>query len=139
VTPDRSLRLGSRGKGFVALGPLLLALALAACSPDASGLGPTLVRYERVWPDGRVEEQTIDTSGKVLMKHGDVLERLTLTADDVAIIEAALEDPIPTGSPEDSPRRTIELADGTEILAPRLDEGTVTKLLDNLMNTHRLT
>jgi hypothetical protein len=116
----------------------LVALALVGCSADAGGLGPTLVRYERVWPDGRVEEQTIDTSGKVLMKHGEVLERLTLTGDDVATIEAALERPIPTGSPDDSPKRTIELADGTEIDAPRPDEGTVTALLEHLMDTHTL-
>jgi hypothetical protein len=115
-----------------------MALSLAACSSDASGLGPTLVRYERVWPDGRVEEQTIDTSGKVLMKHGDVLERITLSADDLATIEAALEAPIPTGTPEDSPQRTIELADGATVEAPRPDEGTVTELLESLMNTHQL-
>jgi hypothetical protein len=132
------VRLGARQRGLSALVSLLVALSLVACSPDASGLGPTLVRYERVWPDGRIEEQTIDTSGKILMKHGDVLERLTLSAEDVATIEAALEQPIPTGSPDDSPKRTIELSDGTEIDAPRPDEGTVTLLLENLMDSHTL-
>jgi hypothetical protein len=122
--------------GVLAL--VVLGMSIAACSPG-TGLGPTLVHYERVWPDGRVEEQTIDTSGKVLMKHGDVLERLTLSADDVALLEAALGEPIPTGSPDDSPVRTIELADGTTIEAPRPDDGTVTLLLENLMNTHKLT
>jgi len=133
----------ARDAGLVRAGVLafvLLAIAAVAlaCSPNTSGLGPVLVRYERVWPDGRVEEQTIDTAGKVLMKHGDVLERLTLGADDLAVIEAALAEPIPTGSPDDSPDRTIELADGTVIDAPRPDEGTVTQLLENLMDTHRL-
>jgi hypothetical protein len=73
------------------------------------------------------------------MKHGDVLERLTLTAEDLATVEAALEEPIPTGSPDDSPRRTMELADGTVIEAPRPEPGTATELLENLMNTHSLT
>jgi hypothetical protein len=139
VTPDRAARPGPRRKGRSALIFVLSALLLAACSPDASGLGPTLVHYQRVWPDGRIEEQTIDTSGRILMKHGDVLERLTLSADDLATVEAALEEPIPTGSPDDSPRRTMELADGSVIEAPRPEPGSVTELLENLMNTHSLT
>ena len=138
MTPDRAAPGHSRKKGRSVLVFVLLALLLAACSPDASGLGPTLVRYERVWPDGKVEEQTIDTSGKVLMKHGDVLERLTLDADDLALIEAALEQPIPTGSPDDSPKRTLELGDGRVIEAPRPEPGTATELLEQLMDTHSL-
>jgi hypothetical protein len=116
---------------------LLATFLLAACTSTAA-LGPTLVRYERVWPDGRVESQTIDTSGQVLMTHGGGPERLALSPDDLATIETALQGPIPIGSPSDSPKRTIEMADGTVIEAPRPDEGTVTLLLDDLMSTHRL-
>jgi hypothetical protein len=121
--------------------PAVLVLAaslLVACSQPAAELGPTLVRYERTWPDGLVEAQTIDTSGQVLMTHGGGDERLTLSADDLATIESALDAPIPTGSAEDSPKRRIELADGTVIEAPRLVEGSVTVLLDNLMSRHQL-
>lgn len=141
MTPIRPSLLAARSASrtvVLVLVGLVAALLVGACSGDATGSGETLVRYERVWPDGRVEEETIGVNGEILMKHGEVLERFTLEAEDVARIEAALAEPIPTGSPEDSPKRTIELADGTLIEAPRPEPDSVTALLESLMDTHRL-
>jgi hypothetical protein len=72
------------------------------------------------------------------MRHGDVLERLSIRPTDVARIQEALQGPIPTGSPDDSPQRTLTLADGTVIAAPRPDAGTLTQLLAELLDTHAL-
>ena len=51
------------------------------CSQGATS--PTVVRYQRTWPDSYHEELSITEDGHVTMKHGDVLERLTLTPDQV--------------------------------------------------------
>jgi hypothetical protein len=125
---------------FIALAlAAIIALVVAGC---ASGGGATpgaeLLHYQRVWPDGRVEQQTIHTDGRVEMRHGEVLERMTIRPTDIARIQEALQAPIPTGSAEDSPQRTLTLADGTVVAWPRPDPGTVTELLEELLDTHAL-
>jgi hypothetical protein len=121
----------------------LLSVLIVACTSGESAdpfgsFGETLVRYVRVWPDGLTEEQAIASDGRVLMKHGDRLERLTLAAEDVDRLREALEATIPIGSADDQPQRTLILADGTVIDAPRPAPGTITELMDRLMDTHRL-
>lgn len=120
---------------------VLALLVLAGCGSSTGGGGAggsKLLHYQRVWPDGNIEQQTIYSDGRVEMKHGDSLERLTLSTADLGRIQDALKQPIPTGSPDDSPKRTLELADGSVIEAPKPDPGTVTELLENLLNTHTL-
>jgi hypothetical protein len=117
----------------------ILALAMAGCaSRGGATAGVELLHYQRVWPDGRVEQQTIYTDGRVEMRHGEVLERMTIRPTDIARIQDALQAPIPTGSAEDSPERTLTLADGTVVAWPRPDPGTVTELMEELLNTHGL-
>ena len=100
-------------------------LLVAACSTGGS-TGGQLLTYQRVWPDGMTEQTTVFDDGRVQMQHGEVLERLTISAADVDRLRAALAQPLPTGSPSDSPRRTLTLADGTVIESPRADPGTLT-------------
>lgn len=113
-------------------------LLVIACGGSAGGGGTRLLTYERVWPDGRTESQVVWSNGRVEMRHGDMLERLTLPGEDVDRLEEALEQPIPTDAPGASPERTLTLADGTVIAAPRPDPGTITELLDRYMDTHLL-
>jgi hypothetical protein len=122
---------------LAAAGAVVAVLVLVAACSSGSGSGQ-LLAYQRVWPDGMTESTTVFDDGRVQMQHGDVLERLTLSAEDLSRLRAALAQPIPTGSPSDSPRRTLTLADGTVIQAPRPDPDTLTALLDNLTSTHRL-
>jgi hypothetical protein len=117
---------------------LLAGLVVTACSASAGSDGTRLLSYQRQWPDGKVEQVTILTNGHVEMKHGDNLERITIGAADVSRLQDALARPIPTGSPDDSPGRTLTLADGTVIGAPRPAAGTVTELLERLLDTHTL-
>jgi hypothetical protein len=117
---------------------LLLMLVLVACGGVGAGGGSKLVEYRQVWPDGRTDQETIWTDGRVEMLHGEARERITIPAADVTRITDALAQPIPTGSPDDSPRRTLTLGDGTVIENPRPDPGTATALLESLLNTHRL-
>jgi hypothetical protein len=117
---------------------LLVAVTLAACGATGASGGTQLLHYQRVWPDGTVEQETLYTDGRIEMKHGDTLERLTISGDDVKRIQDALARPIPTGSASDSPQRALTLADGKEIQYPTPEPGSVTELLESLLQTHRL-
>lgn len=116
----------------------MASLLLAACAASAGGDGHRLLTYEREWPDGTVESETVYDNGHVEMRHGDRLERMTIGPTDVERIEDALTRPIATGSPEDSPVRTLTLADGTVVVAPRPNAGSLTELLERLLDTHSL-
>jgi hypothetical protein len=119
---------------------LLLALVAVLLVVAACGGGDDrpLVVYERAWPDGMVEETTVHGDGRVLMRHGEFLERFTIPEASVATLRTALQAPIPTGSPEESPQRTLTLADGTRVEAVRPEPGNAVELLDRLTDTHAL-
>ena len=97
-----------------------------------------LVRYERDWPDGYHEELVLADDGRVTMKHGDVLERLTLTSGQVDQMRAALGAGLPMGDLGDSLVRTVVLANGTSHSPVRPDPGSSVALLELLLTTHSL-
>ena len=117
---------------------LLIAGLVAGCGSTAGeDEAGWFVRYERVWPDGLTERETIWPDGRLLMHHGEHLERLTIEAEDVARIQAALEEDIPRASEDDSPRRTVTLPSGEEIVT-RPDRGSAIELLERLLDRHTL-
>ena len=122
---------------------LVMVMLIAACSSGAADEASTdvdgvLVEYTRVWPDGLTEREVVASDGGIMMWHGDHLERFTLPAGDIDLIREALAAEIPVGSPDDSPARTLILEDGSVIAAPRPEPGSVTELLERLMETHSL-
>jgi len=123
---------------------MLICLFATACSPGtgstegSDAVDDALVTYERLWPDGYTEREVIGNDGRVSMWHGESLERLTLSPEDMGRISDALDGDIPIGSPEDSPERTLTLADGAVIKYPRPESGSITELMDRLMDTHSL-
>jgi hypothetical protein len=119
--------------------PLLvvgLLLLLVGCSSGTSAA--TVVRYERDWPDGYHEELTLTDDGHVTMKHGDVLERLTLTSTQVQQVRDALSAGVPHGVKVDSLVRTVVLANGTSVTPVDPVAGSSVELLELLMTTHSL-
>ena len=96
------------------------------------------MRYERDWPDGYHEELVLTEDGRVTMKHGDVLERLTLTSGQVDQVRAALGAGLPMGDLGDSLVRTVVLANGTSHSPVRPDPGSSVALLELLLTTHSL-
>jgi hypothetical protein len=72
------------------------------------------------------------------MRHGDFLERLTLTPQQLTTLETALEAELPLDAADASPKRSLTLADGTVVEQPRPDPGSVIQLLDVYMDTHTL-
>lgn len=129
----------------LALAALLVTLVIAGCGGSPGGGGAPspaatgeLVRYERVWADGLTERTLIGQDGKVVMMHGEHLERLVLTADDLARLRTLLATPAVAGDPGGSPDRTLTYADGTVIAHARPDPGSIVELLDRLTDTHSL-
>lgn len=118
---------------LLALGMLLV---LVGCS--TGGSSPTVVRYDRDWPDGFHEELTLTDDGRVTMQHGDALERLTLTAAQVTQIRDALAAGLPMGDAGDSLVRTVVLANGTSHSPVKPDPGSSVALLEVLLTTHTL-
>lgn len=124
-----------------ASGPLLAFLALVtvllvvACG---GGQAATLVTYQRSWPDGFHEELTVLEDGKVTMRHGEVLERLTITADQVRMLRDALAGGLTMGDQGDSVVRTVIVANGTTHSPVRIEPGGVVEMLEVLMTEHSL-
>lgn len=121
---------------FGALLALLVVLVVGACG--GGGQAATLVTYQRAWPDGFHEEVTVLEDGKVTMRHGDTLERLTITADQVRMLRDALEAGLPMGDQGDTVVRTVTLGNGTTHSPVRVEPGSAVELLEVLMTTHSL-
>lgn len=115
-----------------------LLMSVSACSPGGSASDAPLVVYTRVWPDGLIEETTVHADGRVLMRHGDRLERFTLDEADVELLRTALAGDLPVGASDDGPERTLTMGDGRVIESPRPEHGNAAELLDRLTETHRL-
>jgi hypothetical protein len=119
---------------------VVLVLALVALLSVACGgsQASTLVTYQRAWPDGFNEELTLLDDGRITMHHGDTLERMTISADDVRRIRDGIAAGVPDGASEDGLVRSLILANGTSHSPVRVVPGTVTQLLEQLLTTHSL-
>jgi hypothetical protein len=115
---------------------LVLAILVAACGGSQAA---TLVTYQRTWPDGFHEELTLSDDGRITMHHGDALERLTIAAADVQRIRDALAAGVPDGASADGLVRTVILANGTTHSPVRVEPGSATGLLEQILTTHSLT
>jgi hypothetical protein len=127
ATPTRSLA--------GALAAVLLVLVVMGCG---GGQAATLVTYQRDWPDGFHEEVTVLDDGKVMMRHGDMLERLTLTTDQVQALRDSLEAGLPLGEQGDTLVRTVILGDSSVHSPVAVEPGSSVEMLEILMTTHAL-
>jgi hypothetical protein len=131
-------RLGVTVRHHSRIPLLLIGLLVLLVGCSSGGSSATVVRYERDWPDGYHEELVLTDDGRVTMKHGDVLERLTLTAAQVDQVRAALASNLPMGDLGDALVRTVVLANGTSHSPVRPDPGSSVALLELLLTTHSL-
>lgn len=122
-------------RALLGLLAVVLLLTLAGCGGSQA---PTLVTYQREWPDGFHEELTLQGDGKLTMRHGDTLERLTLTADQVQQVRDALGAGLAMGDQGDSLVRTVILPDGSVHTPVRPEAGSVVEMLEVLLTTHTL-
>jgi hypothetical protein len=118
-----------------ALAVVLLLVVVVACG---GGQASTLVTYQRHWPDGFQEELTVLDDGKVTMRHGETLERLTLTADQVRMLRDSLATGLPMGDQGDSLVRTVIRGDGSVHSPVMVEPGSPVEMLEILMTTHSL-
>ena len=119
----------------VVLAVMLLAMIVVACGGSQAS---TLVTYQRAWPDGFHEELTVLDDGKVTMRHGDDLERLTLTGDQVRKLRDSLAAGLTMGDQGDALVRTVVLGNGTSHSPVRVEPGSAVEMLEVLMTTHSL-
>ena len=117
------------------VGALLIVLVVVGCGGSQAS---TLVTYQRDWPDGFHEELSVLDDGKVTMRHGDTLERLTLSADQVRTLGDALAAGLPMGDQGDSLVRTVILGNGTSHSPLKVEPGSSVEMLEILMTTHSL-
>ena len=117
------------------MSPVGLSLVLAACgaSPAAN-----LVTYQRDWPDGFHEEVAVLADGRVTMRHGDSLERLTLSDEQLGRLRGALTTGVPRGDYGDSLVRTVILEDASTYSPVTPEPDSVVEMLETLMTTHTL-
>lgn len=118
-----------------AVAAFLLALVVVGCG---GGQASTVVTYQRDWPDGFHEEFSVAADGKVTMRHGDTLERLTLTEDQLRMLRDALAAGLPMGDQGDSVVRSVILGDGSLHSPVKVEPGSSVELLEILMTTHSL-
>jgi hypothetical protein len=116
---------------------VLAMVTLVACAPGGGGEDGPLAVYRRE-VGATTEETTVYRDGRVLMKHGEYVERFTLPSEDMARLRDALAGPVPTGAPADGYARTLTLPDGTLVEAPLAEAGSATALLELLTDTHSL-
>lgn len=126
----------TRGALLVVAALVLIGAVLAGCG---GGNAKTLVTYQRDWPDGYHEEFTLTEDGHLAMRHGDVLEHITISAADVQRIRDGLAAGLTEGDQGDTLVRTVILANGTTHTPMRVEPGSVVELLELLMTTHSLT
>lgn len=132
--PGRARLDGMTTRGLM----LTLATLMLLVTACGGGSAATLVTYERDWSDGFHEELTVTDDGKVTMRHGEALERLTLTSDQVAQLRSALAAGLPMGDQNDTVVRTVVLANGTTHSPVRVEPGSSVEMLEVLMTTHTL-
>ncbi len=114
---------------------LVLASLIVACGGRQAS---TVVTYQREWPDGFHEELTVLDDGKVTMRHGDDLERLTLTTDQVRMLRDSLAGGLSMGDQGDSLVRTVVLGNGSVHSPVKAEPGSPVEMLEILMTTHSL-
>jgi hypothetical protein len=116
---------------------LLLALTLVTAAGCGSSSGGVIATFSREWDDGRIETLELYDDGRVLMDHVGYLDRVTLSAADVATLRSALTDIRPASDPAAYPRLTLT-ATGAEPVVVGTDPGTVGELFETLLDMHRL-
>ena len=77
------------------------------------------------------EELTVLDDGKVTMRHGDTLERLTLTADQVGMLRDSLAAGLPMGDQGDAVVRTVILGNGTSHSPVKVEPGSSVEMLED--------
>ena len=126
-------------KRIVVLLLTLIAVAsLAACSAATEPTGTPAYTVTRSWSNGMEEKAMIYADGRSVMTHGEYTERITLPADQMAVLAAAAALEIPAGSNSDDPIIGVSIGDAAPVRPAGLTTDSLPELLNRLLDSHTL-
>jgi hypothetical protein len=116
----------------------MAAASLGACSAAAEPTGAPAYTVTRSWSNGYEESALVYADGRSFMTHGLYKERLTLPADQMAMLAAAAALEIPAGANSDDPILGVAIGDGAPIRPAGLTTDSLPELLNRLLDSHTL-
>jgi hypothetical protein len=117
---------------------LMTAASLGACSAAAEPSGTPAYTVTRSWSNGYEESALVYADGRSFMTHGLYKERLTLPADQMAMLAAAAALGIPAGANSDDPILGVTVGAGETIRPAGLEMDSLPELLNRLLDSHTL-
>jgi hypothetical protein len=117
---------------------LVAATSLGACGAAAEPTGTPAYTVTRSWSNGYEESALVYADGRSLMTHGLYKERLTLPADQMAMLAAAAALEIPAGANSDDPILGVAIGAGAPIRPAGLTKDSLPELLNRLLDSHTL-
>jgi hypothetical protein len=117
---------------------LMTAASLGACSAATEPTGTPAYTVTRSWSNGYEESALVYADGRSFMTHGLYKERLTLPADQMAMLAAAAALEIPAGANSDDPILGVAIGDGAPIRPAGLTTNSLPELLNRLLDSHTL-
>jgi hypothetical protein len=116
----------------------MTAASLGACSAAAEPTGTPAYTVTRSWSNGYEESALVYADGRSLMTHGLYEERLTLPADQMAMLAAAAALGIPAGANSDDPILGVTVGAGETVRPAGLEMDSLPELLNRLLDSHTL-
>ena len=117
---------------------LVAAMSLGACSAAAEPTGTPAYTVTRSWSNGYEESALVYADGRSLMTHGQYKERITLPADQMAMLAAAAALEIPVGANSDDPILGVAIGAGAPIRPAGLTKDSLPELMNRLLDSHTL-
>ena len=117
---------------------LIAVASLAACSAAAEPTGTPAYTVTRSWSNGMEEKAVVYADGRTIMTHGEYTERITLPADQMAVLAAAAALEIPVGANSDDPIIGVAIGAGAPIRPAGLTKDSLPELLNRLLDSHTL-
>ena len=117
---------------------LIVVASLAACSAASEPTGTPAYTVTRSWSNGMEEKAVVYADGRTIMTHGEYTERITLPADQMAVLAAAAALEIPVGANSDDPIIGVAIGAGAPIRPAGLTKDSLPELLNRLLDSHTL-
>ena len=117
---------------------LIVVASLAACSAATEPTGTPAYTVTRSWSNGMEEKAVVYADGRSVMTHGEYTERITLPADQMAVLAAAAALAIPAGANSDDPILGVTVGDSAPVRPAGLTTDSLPELLNRLLDSHTL-
>ena len=117
---------------------VVVATSLGACSSASEPTGTAAYAVTRSWSNGYEESALIFADGRSIMTHGQLIERIKLPADQMALLAAAAALEIPAGTNNDDPILGVTIGDSAQVRPAGLLKDSLPELLNRLLDSHTL-